>query len=248
MPRYKLTLEYDGGPFVGWQRQDNGPSVQAALEAAAEGFCGEEVLVHGAGRTDAGVHASGQVAHVDLQREVGGDQLRAALNFHLKPAPIAVLRAEEVDEDFHARFSAISRAYLYRILNRRAPPALLRGRVCFAPRPLDADAMQAAAQELLGHHDFSAFRAAECQASSPLKTLDLLKVTRRGEEIHVEAKARSFLHHQVRNMVGTLRLVGEGKHRPDWTAAVLESRDRRQAGPTAPAEGLYLTAVGYPEG
>jgi len=245
MPRYKLTLEYDGAPFVGWQRQDNGPSVQAALEAAVLGFCGREVAVQGAGRTDAGVHALGQVAHLDLAEAVPGERLRAALNFHLKPAPVAVLEAEAVPDDFHARFSAVSRAYLYRILNRRAPPALLRGRVAFMPKPLDAAAMQAGAGHLLGHHDFSAFRAAECQAASPVKTLDRLTVSRQGDEILVEAEARSFLHHQVRNMVGSLCLVGEGKQPPTWLREVLESRDRRRAGPTAPAEGLYLTAVGY---
>lgn len=247
MSRYKLTLEYDGGPFVGWQRQNNGPSVQAALETAAFQFCGQELLVQGAGRTDAGVHALGQVAHLDLPDGAPGDKLRAALNFHLKPAPIAVLEAVPVPDDFHARFSAISRAYLYRILNRRAPPALLRGQVCFVPKPLDVDAMQAAARFLLGHHDFSAFRAAECQANSPMKTLDRLTVSRQGEEIFVVAEARSFLHHQVRNIVGTLNLVGEGKRPPQWMGQVLEGRDRRRAGPTAPAEGLYLTAVGYPE-
>jgi len=247
MSRYKLTLEYDGGPFVGWQRQNNGPSVQAALETAAFQFCGQELLVQGAGRTDAGVHALGQVAHLDLPDGAPGDKLRAALNFHLKPAPIAVLEAVPVPDDFHARFSAISRAYLYRILNRRAPPALLRGRVAFMPKPLDLEAMQAAAQHLLGHHDFSAFRAAECQAASPVKTLDCLTVSRCGDEIRVMAEARSFLHHQVRNMVGSLRLVGEGKQAPAWMREVLESRDRRRAGPTAPAEGLYLTAVRYPD-
>ena len=246
MPRYKLTLEYDGAPFVGWQRQDNGPSVQAALEEAVKRFCGETRVLQGAGRTDAGVHALGQVAHLDLEKEVSGDQLRAAVNHHLRPAPIAVLLAERVPEDFHARFSAVSRSYLYRILNRRAPPVLLRGKVCFVARPLDAEAMQQAAERLVGHHDFSAFRAAECQASSPLKTLDLLQVTRQGEEIRIKARARSFLHHQVRNMVGSLRLVGEGKRDAGWLGEVLAGRDRRRAGPTAPSEGLYLTAVDYP--
>jgi len=243
--RFKLRIEYDGGGFVGWQRQDNGPSVQAALEAAVEGFCGEAVRVIGAGRTDAGVHALGQVAHLDLARETRPDTLRDALNHHLKPAPIAVLAAEPVAEDFHARFSAIRRHYLYRIVNRRAPLALDRGRAWFVPVPLDAAAMQEAAQVLVGHHDFSSFRAAECQADSPLKTLDRLEMARDGDEVWIRARARSFLHRQVRNMVGSLKLVGAGKWDRAKLAQVLEARDRRAAGPAAPAEGLYLTAVDY---
>ncbi len=245
MTRYKLTLEYDGGAFVGWQRQDNGPSVQAALEAAVLRFCGEEVVVQAAGRTDAGVHALGQVAHVDIAKTTTPETLRAAVNQHLKPAPVALLQAEAVAPDFHARFSATRRSYRYRIVNRRAPLALDRGRAWFVPQDLDADAMQEAAQVLVGHHDFTSFRAADCQASSPVKTLDLLQVSRSGDEIRVDASARSFLYHQVRNLVGTLKLVGEGK----WTAAkvaqVLAACDRTQAGPTAPAHGLYLTGVGY---
>ena len=245
MTRYKLTLEYDGRGFVGWQRQDNGPSVQAALEAAVERFCGEAVTVHGAGRTDAGVHALAQVAHIDLDQETGADTLRDALNFHLKPAAVAVLAAEAVADDFHARFSATERAYRYRIVNRRAPLALDRGRAWFVPVPLDAAAMGEAAQALLGKHDFTSFRAGGCQAKSPVKTLDALEVSRDGDEIRIEARARSFLHHQVRNMVGTLKLVGEGK----WSRADMEralaARDRRAAGPTAPADGLYLVAVRY---
>jgi len=246
MTRYKLVLEYDGRDFVGWQRQDNGPSVQAALEAAVEGFCGERAAVAGAGRTDSGVHALGQVAHVDIQKPTTGDQVRDALNFHLKPQAIAVLSATPVAEDFHARFSANRRCYLYRIVNRRAPLALDRGRAWFVPVALDEAAMDAAAQVLVGKHDFSSFRAAECQAKSPVKTLDRLTVARRGEEITVEAQARSFLHHQVRNMVGTLKLVGEGKWTAEQVADALTRRDRRAAGPTAPAEGLYLVSVGYP--
>lgn len=246
MTRYKITIEYDGGGFVGWQRQDNGPSVQAALEQAIFGFCGERVLVEGAGRTDAGVHALGQVAHFDLAKETTADTVMKAVNFHLKPAPVAVLAAEAVAGDFHARFSAVKRAYLYRIVNRRAPLALERGRAWFVPQPLDAMAMHDAAQLLVGHHDFTSFRASECQAKSPVKTLDLLAVQRCGELIEVRAAARSFLHHQVRNFVGSLKLVGEGR----WTAgdlkAVLEARARAAAGPTAPAAGLYLTEVGYP--
>jgi tRNA pseudouridine38-40 synthase len=246
MTRYKLVLEYDGRDFVGWQRQDNGPSVQAALEAAVEGFCGESAAVAGAGRTDSGVHALGQVAHVDIQKPTTGDQVRDALNFHLKPQADAVLSATPVAEDFHARFSANRRCYLYRIVNRRAPLALDRGRAWFVPVALDDGAMDAAAQALVGKHDFSSFRAAECQAKSPVKTLDRLTVARRGEEITVEAQAQSFLHHQVRNMVGTLKLVGEGKWTAEQVADALARRDRRAAGPTAPAEGLYLVSVGYP--
>jgi tRNA pseudouridine38-40 synthase len=243
--RWKLTLEYDGAGFVGWQRQDNGPSVQAALEAAVLGFCGETITAQGAGRTDAGVHALGQVAHVDLTKETDADTVRDALNAHLKPAAVAVLAAEVVDDDFHARFSAVARAYRYRIVNRRARLALDRGRAWFVPQPLDAAAMHDAAQALIGHHDFTSFRASQCQAKSPVKTLDLLDVSREGQELRIEARARSFLHHQVRNMVGTLKLVGEGK----WTRAdvtrALAARDRNAAGPTAPADGLYLVAVRY---
>jgi len=204
--------------------------------------------VFAAGRTDAGVHATGQVAHVDLARDWPADTVRDALNFHLREYAAVVLAAEAVDGEFHARFSAVSRSYLYRILNRRPPPALDRGLVWWVPAPLDAAAMAEAAMVLIGHHDFTSFRATHCQANSPVKTLDVLEVSRAGEEIHVRARARSFLHHQVRNMVGSLRWVGEGR----WTAgdlkSALEARDRAAGGPTAPAEGLYLTAVGYPDG
>jgi len=243
--RYKLTLEYDGAGFVGWQRQENGPSLQAALEAAVLGFCGEAVTVHGAGRTDAGVHALGQVAHVDLAKETDADTVRDALNAHLKPAAVAVLAAEVVDGDFHARFSALERVYRYRIVNRRARLALDRGRAWFVPQPLDAAAMHDAASALLGHHDFTSFRARDCQAKSPVKTLDVLEVIRDGQELRVEARARSFLHHQVRNMVGTLKLVGEGKWGRAEVTRALAARDRSAAGPTAPSEGLYLVSVGY---
>ena len=245
MTRYKIIVEYDGGGFAGWQRQDNGPSVQAALEAAVEGFCAEAVTAHAAGRTDSGVHALGQVAHVDLAKETTTDTLRDALNHHLKPAPVVVLAAEAVGEDFHARFSATRRSYLYRIVNRRAPLALDRGRAWFVPVALDAEAMDQAARALVGHHDFTSFRATECQAKSPVKTLDRLQVTRRGEEIRVEAEARSFLHRQVRNMVGSLQWVGTGKWRRTDLEQALAARDRRAAGPAAPAGGLYLVAVGY---
>ena len=245
MTRYKLTLEYDGRGFVGWQRQDNGPSVQAALETAVKRFCGEAVSVEAAGRTDSGVHALGQVAHVDLDKAADGDTLRDALNFHLKPAAVAVLSAEAVAPDFHARFSATERRYRYRIVNRRARLTLDQGRAWFVPVALDAGAMGDAAKALVGRHDFTSFRATECQAKSPVKTLDALEVSREGEEIRIEARARSFLHHQVRNMVGTLKLVGEGKWTRDDVARALAARDRKAAGPTAPADGLYLVAVRY---
>lgn len=245
MTRWKLTLEYDGSGFVGWQRQDNGPSVQQALEEAVARFCGETVTAHAAGRTDAGVHATGQVVHVDIAKETTADTVRDALNFHLRPAPVAVLAAERVDESFHARFSATRRSYLYRIVNRRAPLTLDRGRAWLVQQPLDAAAMHAAAQILVGHHDFTSFRASICQAASPMKTLDRLDVSRHGEEIVVIAEARSFLHHQVRNMVGTLKLVGEGKWSTHDVQRALAARDRAAAGPTAPAEGLYLTGVRY---
>lgn len=245
MTRWKLTLEYDGEPFVGWQRQDNGPSVQAALERAVESFCGEAVTVHGAGRTDAGVHATGQVAHIDIAKDATADTVRDAINFHLKPDPVAVLSAEAVEQDFHARFSATMRYYRYRILNRRAPAALERGRIWHVGSPLDAAAMHDAAQQLVGKHDFTSFRAVACQADSPVKTLDALKVEAAGEEIRIHARARSFLHHQVRNITGTLKLVGEGKWTGDDVAAALAARDRSRAGPTAPAEGLYLIRVDY---
>jgi len=245
MARFKLILEYDGGPFVGWQRQKNGPSVQQALERAIHGFAGETVTVYAGGRTDAGVHARGQVAHFDLARPTTPAEVRDAVNYHLRPLPVVVLTAEAVGDDFHARFSATGRAYLYRILVRRAPPALDRGRAWWVPVPLDAEAMAAAARALVGRHDFTSFRASHCQAASPVKTLDLLKPRRVADGIEVIAEARSFLHHQVRNMVGSLKLVGEGKWRVADMAAALAARDRARAGPTAPAEGLYLTAIRY---
>lgn len=245
MPRYKLVLEYDGTPFVGWQIQDNGPSVQGTLTAALTAFCGDAVTVSGAGRTDAGVHACAQVAHVDLLRNWDTDTVRDALNAHLRPHPIAVLSAERVPESFDARFSAVRRHYLYRIVNRRADLALERGRAWRVPRPLDAVAMQGAARRLLGRHDFTTFRSTECQAKSPLKTLDRLDVAREGDAIDIRASARSFLHHQVRSMVGSLVLVGEGKWTADDLSAALEARDRAACGPVAPPEGLYLVRVDY---
>lgn len=245
MPRYRLLLEYDGTPFAGWQRQDNAPSVQGALEAAVEGFCGERVTVHAAGRTDAGVHAFGQVAHLDLTRAHGADTVRDAVNAHLRPHPVAVLAAEEVGEGFHARFSAVRRAYLYRIANRRAPLALDGTRAWHVGPALDADAMHGAAQLLVGRHDFSTFRAAQCQAKSPVKSLERIAVLREGDEIRVEVEARSFLHNQVRSMVGSLKLVGQGKWRADDLAAALAAADRAACGPVAPAHGLYLARVDY---
>jgi tRNA pseudouridine38-40 synthase len=221
--------------------------MQEVLETAAERFCGEPVTVHGAGRTDAGVHALGQTAHLDLPREAAPETIRNALNFHVKPAAVAVLDVTPVAADFDARRWAVGRRYLYRILNRRAPPTLERGRVWHVGRPLDAEAMQSAARLLLGRHDFTTFRDSLCQAKSPVKTLDRLDVMREGDEIRIAAAARSFLHHQVRNMVGTLKLVGAGKWRVEDVAAALAARDRRAGGPTAPPDGLYLVAVLYPE-
>ena len=245
MPRYKLTIEYHGTPFVGWQRQDNGISVQAEIEAALFRFCGAKTAITAAGRTDAGVHASGQVIHFDLRRDFSADRVQGGLNYHLKPHPIAVRTAEIVDDQFHARFSAVGRSYLYRIINRRAPLAIDHERAWWVKAALDAEAMAAGAKYLLGHHDFTSFRAAACQARSPDRTLDVLAITRVDEEIRIVAKARSFLHHQVRNMVGTLKMVGEGKWSPEQVKTALEARNRAAAGPTAPPDGLYLTGVMY---
>jgi tRNA pseudouridine38-40 synthase len=243
--RYRLTIEYDGGPFVGWQRQDNGPSVQGALEDAIAKFSAERVTVTGAGRTDAGVHALGQVAHFDLEKEFAADKVRDALNHFLRPDPVVVLDAAVAPEDFHARFSATARHYLFRILGRRSPPTLDAGKVWHVQIKLNAEAMHAAAQALLGQHDFTTFRAAECQAQSPVKTLDRLDVSRRGDEIHIEASARSFLHTQVRSVVGSLKLVGEGKWRARDLKAALDARDRSACGPVSPPDGLYLVKVEY---
>ena len=248
MPRYKLTIEYDGAGLVGWQRQANGVSVQEALETAFERFCGERLTVFGAGRTDAGVHALAQVAHVDLAREMDLETIRGAINHYLRPHAISILDVVPTPPGFDARLSAKSRRYLYRILNRRAPPALERGRVWHVAPPLDAEAMRAGARHLVGHHDFSTFRDSLCQAKSPVKTLDVLDVTQHGEEIRIAARARSFLHHQVRNMAGTLKLVGLGQWRPEDVATALAARDRRAGGPTAPAEGLAAMATGHAPG
>lgn len=250
MSRFKLTVEYDGRGLVGWQRQDNGLSVQQLLEEAGAKLAGHAVDIVAAGRTDAGVHASGQVAHVDIDKDLTPDRVRDGLNFWLvkeNPVPqAAIVAAELAPSDFHARFSAIGRRYCYRIINRRAPLTTLRGLAWQVPKQLDAEAMHQAAQRLTGHHDFSSFRAVECQAPSPVKTLDRLDVVREGEEILVYAAARSFLHHQVRNMVGSLKWVGEGRWSADDLTAALEARDRRAGGPTAPPDGLFLTGVVYP--
>jgi tRNA pseudouridine38-40 synthase len=247
MPRYRVTLEYDGTPFVGWQVQALGRSVQGRLGEAIQKFCGETVQLKGAGRTDAGVHALGQVAHFDLEREWPPDTVRAAVNFHLKPDPIVVLDCAIVAPDFDARFSAVGRHYRYRILSRPAPPALDNDRVWWVPQALCTESMRAAAGVLVGRHDFTTFRAAACQAKSPVKTLDRFGVTTAGSEIIIEASARSFLHNQVRSMVGSLKLVGEGKWSAADLAAALAAQDRAACGPVAPARGLYLVRVDYAE-
>jgi tRNA pseudouridine38-40 synthase len=245
MPRYRVIIEYDGTPFVGWQIQATGRTVQGRLAEAIAAFSGETVVVRGAGRTDSGVHARGQVAHFDLARDWEPFKVREAINFHLKPDPIVVLDAARAADDFDARFSATGRHYLYRILARKAPPALDRDRVWWVPRPLDAAAMAEASRHMLGRHDFTTFRAANCQAASPVKTLDRLDVARVGDEIRIEASARSFLHHQVRSLAGSLKHVGEGKWRPDDMKAALEARDRSRCGALAPSRGLYLMSVDY---
>ena len=245
MPRYKLIIEYDGTPFVGWQRQTNGLSVQEALETAIERFSGEAATTQAAGRTDSGVHAFGQVAHFDLAREWDPFKVREALNYHLKPHPVAVVAAEQVTPEFEARFSAHMRHYEYRILNRRARPALEANRVWHVAHPLDAAAMHAAAQQIVGKHDFTTFRASECQARSPVRTLDRLDVSREGEHVVIRASARSFLHHQVRSMAGSLKLVGEGKWKPDELRGALDARDRSRCGAMAPSAGLYFVSVDY---
>lgn len=245
MPRYKLTIEYDGRPFRGWQIQEHEPTVQGSLERASKALTGQFIRVHGAGRTDAGVHARGQVAHVDLPKEMRADRVRDALNAHLRPDPIGVLQAEEVADDFEARFSAIKRHYLYRIINRRPDLALDAGHAWRIPQLLNVDAMDAAAKRLLGKHDFTTFRATECQAKSPEKTLDQLDVIRDGDHVHIKTSARSFLHNQVRSMVGSLVWVGSGRWSADNLQAALEAKDRTACGPVAPPDGLYLMQVDY---
>ena len=246
MPRYKLVVEYDGAPFCGWQFQGNAPSVQQALEEAIARFAGQAVRIQGAGRTDTGVHATHQVAHVDLVRDFGSDTVRDATNAHLRPLPVSVLAAERVDDGFNARTSAVGRHYIYRIVNRRAALALDVGKAWHVKWPLDAGLMHDAAQVLVGRHDFTTFRAAECQAASPVKTLDRLDVERTGQDVRIYASARSFLHHQVRSMVGSLQMVASGRWRPDDLRAALESHDRQRCGPLAPPDGLYLVGVDYP--
>lgn len=245
MTRYRLTLEYDGTPFVGWQRQDNGPSVQQAVEEAIMKFCGETVTVFAAGRTDTGVHALGQVIHFDIEKETTASTVRDALNYHLKPAPVAVLHAEEAAPEFHARFDAVRRHYLYRIVNRRPPLTLDRDRAWRVAKPLDADTMHEAAQALVGRHDFTTFRAAQCQSASPVKTLDAIAVSRQLNEVVITVSARSFLHHQVRSFVGSLAQVGLRRWRIQEIARILKARDRAACGPLAPPHGLYLERVEY---
>ncbi len=245
MPRYRLTIEYNGTSFAGWQIQANGATVQARLQAAVSAFTGESVTVHGAGRTDAGVHALGQVAHLDLQRDWPPEIVQNAINAKLRPDPVAIIKCSLAPPDFQARFDATARHYLYRILNRRAPAALDAHRVWHWIGKLDAEAMHAGAQMLVGRHDFTTFRSAHCQSASPVKTLDRLDVSRRGEEIHVEASARSFMHNQVRSMVGSLKLVGEGRWPPVRMARALAARDRAACGMVAPPDGLYLVRVDY---
>ncbi|MBE7220387.1 MAG: tRNA pseudouridine(38-40) synthase TruA [Caulobacteraceae bacterium] len=247
MPRYRLTVEYDGGPFHGFQLQEDGrASVQGELERAISGFSGEQVRVHVAGRTDTGVHATGQVVHFDLERAFRPDVVRDALNAHLVPHPVCVVEAAEAAPDFHARFSATGRRYLYRIVDRKPPPVLERGRVWWVKKPLDVDAMIAAARALVGKHDFTTFRDAHCQSRSPVKTLDAVEIARAGEEVRLRFAARSFLHRQVRSMTGSLMEVGTGRWGAGDLAVALEARDRARCGQVAPPDGLYLTGVDYP--
>ena len=247
MTRWRLTVEYDGGPFMGWQRQEHGPSVQQTLEKALHRMTGEQAVFTAAGRTDAGVHALAMAAHVDVTKALTAHRLRDGLNALVRPHPISVLEVEQVAGDWHARFSCIGRRYLYRILNRRAPPALDLGRVWHIAFPLDVEVMAEGAAMLVGRHDFTTFRSAQCQSDSPVKTLDRLEVRRIGEEIHVEAAARSFLHHQVRSMVGCLALVGRGQWKPDDMRRALEARERAALGLNAPPHGLYFVEAIYPE-
>lgn len=245
MPRYKVIIEYDGTPFVGWQHQNNGPSVQSALETAIKAFSQEIVRVHAAGRTDAGVHAFGQVAHFDLEKSFPAYKIREALNYYLRPLPITIVDASETTEDFHARFSALERSYCYKILCRVAPPALDKKRVWFVKHPLNIPLMQQAADLLIGKHDFTTFRASECQASSPIRTVNRFNIVQDNDLIFFKVSALSFLHHQVRNMVGSLKLVGEEKWSPEDFKKALEAKSRAAGGPTAPPEGLYFISVRY---
>lgn len=247
MTRFALTLEFDGTPFVGLQRQATGPSVQESVERAVHAVTGEAATLHSAGRTDTGVHALAMRSHVDIEKDIAPFRLMEALNAHLRPDPIAVTACEAVSEDWHARFSCIGRAYEYRIVNRRAPLTLDKGRAWQVPQPLDAEAMHRAAQALVGHHDFTTFRSVQCQSASPVKTLDRLAVRRAGEEVLIEAAARSFLHHQVRSMVGCLALVGMGRWREEQVAEALAARDRQALGLNAPPQGLYFVRAVYPD-
>ncbi|CDO34723.1 MULTISPECIES: tRNA pseudouridine(38-40) synthase TruA [Novosphingobium] len=246
MTRYALTLEFDGGPFMGLQRQAHGPSVQQSVEDAVHAITGETAIMHAAGRTDAGVHALAMQAHVEIEKPFTPFRLMEAINAKLRPDPIAVTACEEVPDDWHARFSCIGRAYVYRIVNRRAPLTLERGKAWQVAKPLDAQAMHRAAQFLVGRHDFTTFRSVHCQAQSPLKTLDRLDVRREGEHVLIEAEARSFLHHQVRSMVGCLAMVGMGRWREEQVREALEARDRQALGLNAPPDGLYFVRAVYP--
>ena len=248
MTRFALTLEFDGTPFMGLQRQPHGPSVQQCVEEAAHAVTGEVVTLHSAGRTDTGVHALAMRSHFDIEKQITPFRLMEALNAHLRPNPIAVIACEEVEDDWHARFSCLGRRYVYRIANRRAPLTLNRNRAWQVPQDLDAEAMHRAAQALVGQHDFTTFRSVQCQAASPVKTLDLLNVERVGDEVHIHAAARSFLHHQVRSMVGCLALVGMGRWAEEQVAEVLAARDRQALGLNAPPHGLYFVEATYPDG
>lgn len=245
MNRYKLIIEYDGSPFAGWQRQNHVLTVQQAIEEALTDFLQAPTTIYGSGRTDSGVHATCQVAHVDIEKEYSPEAIQGAVNQRLNDLPISILAVENVSPDFHARFSASHRAYRYIILSRRARPTFEQGQVWWVPRPLDHEKMHEAAQFLLGHHDFTSFRDSMCQAASPMKTLDILDVSREGDRIIVSAKSRSFLHRQVRNMVGTLKRVGDGSWEPQKVKEILEAKDRCAAGPTAPPQGLYLCDIGF---
>ena len=245
MPRYRLTIEYDGRPYKGFQAQESLPSVQGSIERAVKAFSGQALRLQAAGRTDTGVHAAGQVVHVDLERDWRPEVVRDALNAYLVPEPIAVIDAVVAEGDWHARFSATERRYIYRILNRKSPPALDRGKVWHVKKPLDAEAMHDAAQALIGNHDFTTFRHMQCQAKSPIKTMDVARVWREGEQVLLEFASRSFLHRQVRSMTGTLAEVGIGRWSAGDVKAALEARDRKACGPVAPADGLYLMGVKY---
>lgn len=247
MPRYKLLIEYDGRPFSGWQRQENAPSIMALIEDSIEIFTHERVTLFGAGRTDTGVHATGQVAHFDLERDWHSQKIREALNFFLKEKGVAILKTWKVTEEFDSRFKAIRRYYRYRICNRRAPLTFEEGRAWLYSFPIDADLMQKGADRLIGHFDFTTFRATACQAKSPWRTMERLTITRQGEWVYLDAMARSFLHNQIRSIVGTLAEVGAGRQSVDWVSDILAARNRQACGPVAPPDGLYLTNVDYLE-